>query len=134
MMVKDLMTVSVTCVRPDMPADAVIRIMQKEDVGIVPVCDIQNHLLGVITDRDIIMRDGFGKTAGEIMTTPVFTADIKEDIHDAALRMSEQGVRRLPVLENEKLAGMLSLKDLSRKRIFTAEIGHIIYNICNKKI
>ena len=134
MIVKDLMTVSVTCVRPDMPADAVIRIMQKEDVGIVPVCDIQNHLLGVITDRDIIMRDGFGKTAGEIMTTPVFTADIKEDIHDAALRMSEQGVRRLPVLENEKLAGMLSLKDLSRKRIFTAEIGHIIYNICNKKI
>ncbi|MBR3707124.1 MAG: CBS domain-containing protein [Firmicutes bacterium] len=134
MIVKDLMTVSVTCVRPDMPADAVIRIMQCEDVGIVPVCDIQNHLLGVITDRDIIMRDGFGKTAGEIMTTPVFTADIKEDIHDAALRMSEQGVRRLPVLENEKLAGMLSLKDLSRKRIFTAEIGHIIYNICNKKI
>ena len=94
MIVKDLMTVSVTCVRPDMPADAVIRIMQCEDVGIVPVCDIQNHLLGVITDRDIIMRDGFGKTAGEIMTTPVFTADIKEDIHDAALRMSEQGVRR----------------------------------------
>ncbi|MBR6584915.1 MAG: CBS domain-containing protein [Firmicutes bacterium] len=134
MIVKDLMTVSVTCVRPDMPADAVIRIMQCEDVGIVPVCDIQNHLLGVITDRDIIMRDGFGKTAGEIMTTPVFTADIKEDIHDAALRMSEQGVRRLPVLENEKLAGILSLKDLSRKRIFTAEIGHIIYNICNKKI
>ena len=80
------------------------------------------------------MRDGFGKTAGEIMTTPVFTADIKEDIHDAALRMSEHGVRRLPVLENEKLTGMLSLKDLSRKRIFTAEIGHIIYNICNKKI
>ena len=134
MMVKDLMTVSVTCVRPDMPADAVIRIMQGEDVGIVPVCDIQNHLLGVITDRDIIMRDGFGKTAGEIMTTPVFTADIKEDIHDAALRMSEHGVRRLPVLENEKLTGMLSHKDLSRKRIFTAEIGHIIYNICNKKI
>jgi len=132
MMVKDLMTVSVTSVRPDMPAAAVIKIMQSEDVGIVPVCDIQNHLLGVITDRDILMRDGFAKTAAEIMSSPVFTADIKENIHDAALRMSERGVRRLPVLENEKLAGMLSLRDLARKKVFTAEIGHIIYDICNK--
>ena len=49
------------------------------------------------------------------------------------MKMSEHGVRRLPVVENEKLVGMLSLKDLAGKRIFTAEIGHIMYNICNKK-
>ena len=42
------------------------------------------------------------------------------------------GCMRLPVLENEKLAGMLSLRDLARKRIYIAEIGHIIYDICNK--
>ena len=132
MMVKDLMTTYVTSVSPDEPAAAVIRIMQAEDVGIVPVCDIQNHVLGVITDRDMVIRTCTDKTAREIMTTPVFTADIKEDIHQAALRMAECGVRRLPVLENEKLAGMLSLRDLARKRIYIAEIGHIIYDICNK--
>lgn len=132
MMVKDLMTTYVSSVGPDEPAESVIRIMQGEDVGIVPVCDIQNHVLGVITDRDMIMRTHTDKTAGEIMTTPVFTADIKEDVHQAALRMAEHGVRRLPVLENEKLAGMLSLRDLARKRIYIAEIGHIIYDICNK--
>ena len=132
MMVKDLMTTYVSSVVPDEPAESVIRIMQGEDVGIVPVCDIQNHVLGVITDRDMIMRTHTDKTAGEIMTTPVFTADIKEDVHQAALRMAEHGVRRLPVLENEKLAGMLSLRDLARKRIYIAEIGHIIYDICNK--
>lgn len=132
MMVKDLMTTYVSSVGPDEPAESVIRIMQGEDVGIVPVCDIQNHVLGVITDRDMIMRTHTDKTAREVMTSPVFTADIKEDVHQAALRMAECGVRRLPVLENEKLAGILSLRDLARKRIYIAEIGHIIYDICNK--
>ncbi len=133
MMVKDLMTTSVTSVKPDAPVTAAVNIMRGEDVGIVPVCDIQNHLLGIITDRDIIMRDGIGKNVQDIMTKPVVCAAAKEDIHDAAIKMSENGVRRLPVIENEKLVGMLSLKDLARKKIFTAEIGHIIYDICNKK-
>ncbi|MBQ4650130.1 MAG: CBS domain-containing protein [Firmicutes bacterium] len=133
MLVKDIMTISVSSLPPEAYAPSAVKIMYSEDVGIVPVCDIQGHVLGVVTDRDILMRDGLNKTLKEIMTSPVFTADIKEDVHDAALRMSECGVRRLPVLENGKLAGMLSLRDLARKKIFTAEIGHIIYDVCNKK-
>ena len=133
MLVKDLMTAAVTSVPPESAVDSAIKVMRSEDVGIVPVCDIQGHLLGVITDRDILIRDGFGKTVDEIMSRDVISAAPKDDIHDAALKMSQYGVRRLPVLENEKLTGMLSLKDLAGKRIFTAEIGHIIYNICNKK-
>ena len=133
MLVKDLMTAAVTSVPPGSAVDSAIKVMRSEDVGIVPVCDIQGHLLGVITDRDILIRDGFGKTVDEIMSRDVISAAPKDDIHDAALKMSQHGVRRLPVVENEKLIGMLSLKDLAGKRIFTAEIGHIIYNICNKK-
>ena len=133
MLVKDLMTAAVTSVPPGSAVDSAIKVMRSEDVGIVPVCDIQGHLLGVITDRDILIRDGFGKTVDEIMSRDVISAAPKDDIHDAALKMSQYGVRRLPVLENEKLTGMLSLKDLAGKRIFPAEIGHIIYNICNKK-
>ena len=133
MLVKDLMTAAVTSVPPGSAVDSAIKVMRSEDVGIVPVCDIQGHLLGVITDRDILIRDGFGKTVDEIMSRDVISAAPKDDIHDAALKMSQYGVRRLPVLENEKLTGMLSLKDLAGKRIFTAEIGHIMYNICNKK-
>ena len=133
MLVKDLMTAAVTSVPPGSAVDSAIKVMRSEDVGIVPVCDIQGHLLGVITDRDILIRDGFGKTVDEIMSRDVIYAAPKDNIHDAALKMSQYGVRRLPVVENEKLIGMLSLKDLAGKRIFTAEIGHIIYNICNKK-
>ena len=133
MLVKDLMTTAVTSLPPGSPVAAAIKIMRSEDVGIVPVCDIQGHLLGVITDRDILIRDGFGKNVDEIMSCDVVFAAPKDDIHNAAIKMSQYGVRRLPVVENEKLAGMLSLKDLAGKRIFTAEIGHIIYNICNQK-
>ena len=133
MLVKDLMTAAVTSVPPGSGVDSAIKVMRSEDVGIVPVCDIQGHLLGVITDRDILIRDGFGKTVDEIMSRDVIYAAPKDNIHDAALKMSQYGVRRLPVVENEKLIGMLSLKDLAGKRIFTAEIGHIIYNICNQK-
>lgn len=133
MLVKDLMTSAVTSVPPDSPAAAAVKIMRSEDVGIVPVCDIQGHLLGVITDRDVLIRDGLEKTAEEIMSRNVVCTSPRENIHDAAMKMSEYGVRRLPVVENDKLAGMLSIKDLAGKRVFTAEIGHIMYNICNKK-
>lgn len=139
MLVKDLMTASVSFVMPDDTIDTAVKIMRGEDTGIVPVCDIQKHILGVITDRDILMRtDSLGCRALEtrgvqsVMTRDVFCVDVKADIHDAALLMSQKGIRRLPVLENGKLAGILSLKDLAKKRVFIAEIGHIIYELSNK--
>ena len=56
MLVKDLMTTSVSVVRPEDPVESAIKIMRGENVGIVPVCDVQKHVLGVITDRDVLMR------------------------------------------------------------------------------
>ena len=81
----------------------------------------------------LLAGGGKVRTVDDIISRNIVCAAPKDNIHDAALKMSEFGVRRLPVVENEKLAGMLSLKDLASKRIFTAEIGHIIYNVCNKK-
>jgi len=133
MFVKDLMSSSISYVTWDTPITEISTLMRSENIGIVPVCDIQNHLLGVITDRDIIIRTERGKTAGEIMTEDVITVSADDDIHEAALKFSKYGVHRLPVLENERLVGMLSLKDLAKKRVLTAEIGHIIYNIYNHK-
>ncbi len=141
MLVKDLMTTSVSFVSPEDTVAAAVKIMRGEGTGIVPVCDVQKHVLGVITDRDILMRTGSASAsgsdfeslaAGSVMTCEVFCIDVKADVHEAALLMSQNGVRRLPVLENEKLVGMLSLKDLAKKRIFIAEIGHIIYELSKR--
>lgn len=133
MFVRDLMTLSVTTVSPLSSVAEVIDVMRREDTGIVPVCDLQNHLLGLITDRDIILRSGLmeNKTAEAIMTTKIVSVSPKEDIHKAALILSENSIRRLPVIENDHLVGMLSLRDLAKKKVMTAEIGHIIYNVCN---
>lgn len=133
MQVKDLMSSSITYVTWNTPIDEISILMRSENIGIVPVCDVQNHLLGVITDRDIIVRKERGHTAEEIMTEEVITVDAKDDIHQAALKFSKYGVHRLPVMENNRLVGMLSLKDMAKKKVFTAEIGHIIYNIYNHK-
>lgn len=133
MQVKDFMSSSISYVTWDTPINEIALLMRSENIGIVPVCDIQNHLLGVITDRDLIIRKEQGSIAEEIMTEDVITIDAKEDIHQAALKFSKYGIHRLPVMENNKLIGMLSLKDLATKKVLTAEIGHIIYNIYNHK-
>lgn len=133
MLVKDLMSSFVSCVSPEDTVDKIIFIMKSEDVGILPVCDKQNHVLGVITDRDVILRQDKGGTAESLMTDNVVTVNAGDDIHQAALKFSKYGVHRLPVVENQRLCGMLSLKDMAKKKVFTAEIGHIIYNIYNHR-
>lgn len=131
MLVKDLMSTSVITACPEDSYERLANIMQSEDVGIIPVCDGQNHLLGVITDRDMLLRRSHGNTAAQLMTPSPVTVNAGDDIHTGALKFSTHGVRRLPVIESERLVGMLTFKDLAKKKVLTAEIGHIVYNVCN---
>ena len=131
MVVKDLMSTNIRTVHPEDPAEMAAEIMRTENVGIVPVCDAQNHILGVLTDRDLIVRRGFGLPASHSMTAAPHTVSSRMNIHDAALLFAKYGVRRLPVVDGDKLVGMLSLKDLARKKNFKAELGHILYDISN---
>lgn len=144
MLVKDFMTTSVSVSKASDPVPAVIDIMRRENIGIVPVCDLHNHLLGIVTDRDILLRafPSLDSTTeivqsleslpvSAVMSKKIITVSPKDNIHDAAIKFSEAGVRRLPVMENDRLVGMLSLKDLAEKRMMIAELGHIIYEISN---
>ena len=144
MLVKDFMATSVSVSKASDSVLAVIDIMRRENSGIVPVCDLHNHLLGIVTDRDILLRafpslDSISEIVqpleslpvSTIMSKKIITVSPKDNIHDAAIKFSEEGVRRLPVMENDRLVGMLSLKDLAGKRMMIAELGHIIYEISN---
>lgn len=131
MLVKDLMSTSVISVKPEDNYDQISFIMRCEDIGIVPVCDSRNHILGVITDRDMLIRKEIGQTAEKLMTPYPITVNAGDDIHQAALKFSRYAVRRLPVIDGGRLVGMLCFKDLAKKKVLTAEIGHIIFNICN---
>lgn len=131
MKVKELMSTSITCARPDTPISILAKQMKQENVGILPVCTDSGHILGIVTDRDIVIRC-LGKPQGmdfktkDIMTQNVITVSPNMNTHDASLLMSKHQIRRLPVVENNRLVGMLAIADIARKRIFVDEAGDVI--------
>lgn len=138
MKVKDCMCGEVCCVKPDTKINEVAKIMNQNHVGCVPVCDAQNCLVGIITDRDIILRsiacDKDVKTtnASDIMTCNVCTCTQNDDVSDAERKMSTNQIRRIPVVDNNKVIGMLTFGDLSH---YCKEIGedcfcNTVENIC----
>ena len=127
MKVKDLMSTSIISARPEMSITEVARRMRQADVGAIPVCDDKGRVLGIITDRDIVVRmvtgDENPKTAAEIMTMDPVFATPNMNTHQAAILMAKHQVRRLPVIDNDRLIGLLSMADIARKRIYVDEAG-----------
>ena len=120
MKVSEVMTENVQTVRPDQRVQEAASFMLSADAGSIPVAD-GDRLVGMITDRDIAVR-GIAKGHGpdtplrELMSNDVICARIDDDIEDAANRMSEAQVRRLPVVDqDDRLCGIVSLGDLSRE-------------------
>jgi len=120
MKVSDVMTREVQTVRPDQPVQEAASFMLNADAGSVPVTE-GDRLLGMITDRDIAVRavaKGYGPETPvrDVMTNDVICARDSDDVADAATKMSEAQVRRLPVVDSdERLCGIVSLGDLARE-------------------
>ena len=120
MKVSEVMTRYVQTVQPDQPVQQAASFMLSADAGSIPVTD-GDRLIGMITDRDIAVR-GIAKGNGpdtpvrELMTDDLVVVRIDDTIEDAASKMSQAQVRRLPVIdEDERLCGIVSLGDLSRE-------------------
>jgi len=118
MRVKDVMTEDPQVVRPQTSLKEVAETMKSLDVGVVPVCE-NDRLVGMITDRDIVVRaeaEGRDPSATvEQAMTPGVTFCFEEDDIDSAVRlMEEKQIRRLPVLNAQhRLVGIVSLGDLA---------------------
>ena len=119
MKVKELMTNQVIDIGRDESVAVAARALAHYNVGVLPVRGDRGDLCGVVTDRDIVTRClAAGRVpentkVGEIMTTQVYSVQPDMDTSAAAHMMGRQQVRRLPVVENGKLCGMLSLGDLA---------------------
>ena len=120
MKVSEVMTRDVQTVRPDQPVQEAANFMLSANAGSIPVTD-GDRLIGMITDRDIAVR-GIAKGYGpdtpvrDLMTDDLVAVGIDDDVEEAATRMSDAQVRRLPVIdENERLCGIVSLGDLARE-------------------
>ena len=118
MKVSQAMTRDVRVVSPDQMIRDVARTMAELDTGVMPVGE-NDRLVGMITDRDIAIRGvAEGKSPDapvrEVMTPEVRYCFEDEDVTDVARTMSEQQVRRLPVLNRDKrLVGIISLGDVA---------------------
>ena len=119
MKVKDLMTDQVIRIRPEESVCVAARTLTHYNIGVLPVCDEAGNLCGILTDRDIVTRCLAGErkpettAVADIMTAKVHAVSPDMEAGVAANLMGRQQVRRLPVVENGSLCGMLSLGDLS---------------------
>jgi CBS domain-containing protein len=119
MNIRDVMTPNPRTVSPDDTIQNAARIMRDEDTGVVPVVD-NGRAVGMVTDRDIVVRavaDGgqLNRPIREIVSSSVICASPEMSTRDAAQLMSDHQVRRLPVVENERLVGIVSIGDLAVK-------------------
>lgn len=119
MKISDVMTTDVMTCRPDDSLADSASMMKEMNVGIMPIVDDRDNLVGVLTDRDITVRavakglDPNQAKVADFMTPSPLTVEPETNIGDAAELMADNQVRRLPVVEDNKLVGIVSLGDLA---------------------
>ena len=120
MKLKDIMTKQVLTVHPEEQVEVAARMMARNNIGSIPVCDAQGKLCGVVTDRDLVIRcmaaEGMHRMkVRDVMTGNVITAVPEMDAAMAAHLMGRQQIRRLPVVDRGRICGMVSLGDLAAR-------------------
>ena len=133
MHIRDVMTLNPRTVTPNDSIQNAARIMRDEDTGAVPVVD-NGRAIGMVTHRDIVVRavaDGsqLNRPVSEIVTSALITATPDMSTRDAARLMSEHQIRRLPVVEGERLVGIVSLGDLAVKEAKDSRSGDTLQSI-----
>ena len=117
MKIRDIMTKDIATLRSDDTIERAARLMKQYDVGSIPVCT-DDKIIGIITDRDIAVRSVAPGQVGnqrvcDIMSTKLVVGNPDMDVQDAASIMSDRQIRRLPIVENNSLVGIVSLGDIS---------------------
>lgn len=111
------------------------QLMRDLDVGALPICCHDGRLEGILTDRDIVIKcvaaDGDPNkiTAGELAQGTPITVDSVADVTDVLVAMEEHQIRRVPVIENHRLVGMISEADLAR-HLPEHAVGAFVEAIC----
>lgn len=130
----EVMTPNPTCCRIDHTVDQAAELMKAADIGMVPVVsDASAKLIGVLTDRDIVMRvvasgrDARATKVGEVMTpNPVVCSP--EDATEAALeRMASNQVRRMPIVDGRgTIVGIIAQADVATRLGSAEQTGHVV--------
>jgi CBS domain-containing protein len=118
---REIMTAAAECARTDETLADAARKMRDLDVGALPICGDDDRLQGVVTDRDIVVRcvaegaDPTSTPVSELANGKPVTIGADDPIDEALRTMIEHGVRRLPVIDGDRLVGMVSQADVARE-------------------
>jgi CBS-domain-containing membrane protein len=146
--VADIMSRTVVTATPDTPLPELIDEMVSHGISGIPIVDAESRLVGIVTEADLMSKPAYGGshrrslaiigdllrgherrweskarglTAGEVMTTEVESARPYEGVHSAAKRMVKCGVKRLPVVDRDRVVGIVSRTDVLRSMHRTDE-------------
>jgi len=135
MKLREIMTKQVVRINPEESVAVAARMLEHYNVGALPVCDGRGQLCGLVTDRDLVTRcvaagrNPAATPVRDVMTRHVISAREDMDAAVAAHLMGREQVRRLPVVENGKLCGMVSLGDLANREEISIEAGDALADI-----
>ncbi|MDR5659004.1 CBS domain-containing protein [Serpentinicella sp. ANB-PHB4] len=134
MKVREIMTQHVSSVSSQSAIQDVAKQMKDLNVGSIPVCDNQNQPVGIVTDRDIVVRgivENLDTTTSvdNVMSKELIYVSPEAHVHEAARLMSENQIRRLPVVENGQIVGIVAIGDLAVRNIYVDDAGKALSDI-----
>lgn len=118
---RDIMTINPQTVTPSTGLPEIARLMRDLDVGMIPICDEQGALLGVVTDRDLVVRgladdlDPRSTRVGQLATDTPVTIAADASVDDVLNTMADHQLRRLLVVDAGALVGVISEADIARE-------------------
>ncbi len=135
MQVKDLMTRDMVIANTSDTVLDVAKLMRHHNIGCVPVVADGTKVLGLVTDRDIALNiskynlDVSKALASSIMSENVYSVKPDANVEDALALMKKQKIRRLPVIDDDELMGMISIGDIATTKDFKMEISDALAEI-----
>ncbi|MFI1717019.1 CBS domain protein [Streptomyces sp. PanSC19] len=132
---REIMHTGASCVQENETLMDAARRMSELDVGALPICGPDDRLHGIVTDRDIVVKclakgkDPHHMTAGLLAQGKPVTVDADADSEQVLRTMQEHRVRRVPVIDDHRLVGMISEADLAR-HLPEKQVGHFVEEVC----
>lgn len=136
MKIREIMTAPAIQISAEETVEVAARTMAHYNIGAVPVCGHDGRICGVLTDRDMVTRClAAGRLpqdtkVAQVMSGNVISAQPDMDVAMAAQLMGRKQIRRLPVTENGKLCGMVSLGDMANRTDSSPDAVHALTDIC----
>ncbi|MCU9612603.1 CBS domain-containing protein [Caldibacillus lycopersici] len=132
---REIMTDDVITVKESQSVQECAALMSQHNIGAIPVVNNSGQMVGIVTDRDITLRttaqgENPHTPVSEVMTSQQIVQGTPDmDVHEAANIMAQQQIRRLPVVENGHIVGMVALGDLATENIYANEAGEALQDI-----